>query len=83
MRKLLLALGLFGLLLPGCAASFSEFSPPDGKFSILMPGTPEKKTKIAKGLKNITYGADAGNNAYSVSYADLPNDNPYDLSEHG
>jgi hypothetical protein len=79
MRKFLLVLGLAGIVLgllsmvwSGSGLSFSPFSSEEGKFAILMPAPPEKKTKIVKGLTQITYGASADNCVYSVSYSDLP-----------
>jgi len=67
----------------GCGGSpnFTEFSSPEGKFTILMPGTPEKKTQDALGLKLVMYGANVRNGAYAAGYADIPPGTPVDL--HG
>src|SRR5689334_13577203 len=82
MRKWI-PLTLAALLLPlsGCnKLSFKEFAPPEGKFSILMPGTPDKKTQSVMGMTVVGYGVDVRNGAFAVFYADIPPGMPFDLS---
>jgi hypothetical protein len=87
MRKFLVPLGILGvflglvrLLWPAGAPPFSEFSSKEGKFAILMPGTPEKKTKFVNGVTQITYGTSFNNCVYSVSYADMPTFDAFNLN---
>jgi hypothetical protein len=79
MRKLLLLLGVIALL-PGCGEAMGEFSPPDGKFSILMPGTPDPSIRSLQGYKHTSYVASSGDLTYSIGYADIPLEGPYNLS---
>ena len=56
--------------------AWQEFSSPDGKFSVLMPKTPERNnllTPTSKGLlETVSFNArDARGNAFSVSYTDV------------
>jgi hypothetical protein len=60
--------------------SFKEFSSVDGKFTILMPGTPTKKEQSVLGIKVVAFGVDVKNGAFAVTYADIPKDTPFDLS---
>jgi hypothetical protein len=58
---------------------FKEFSAPDGKFSVLMPGTPEKKTQTIQGMRLVMYGVDVKDGAYVVGYADPQPGRPVSL----
>jgi hypothetical protein len=82
MRKLsLFATAVLLLPLAGCSkVDFQEFTSPEGKFSILMPGTPEKKTQTTLGLTVVMFGKEVRNGAYAVGYADIPSGVPTSLS---
>jgi|SRR5262245_35466405 len=82
MRNLMLfATTVMLLPLAGCnRVEFQEFSSPEGKFSILMPGTPEKKTQTTMGMTVVMFGKDVRNGAYAVGYADIPRNVPTSLS---
>jgi hypothetical protein len=61
------------LMLGGCnKLNFKEFTSQDGKFSILMPGDPEKKTQKILKIDLVMYGKNVRNGAYAVGYADIP-----------
>ena len=61
------------LMLAGCdKPNFKEFTAKDGKFSILMPGEPEKKTQKILNIDLIMYGRNVRNGAYAAGYADIP-----------
>ncbi|HJZ58753.1 MAG TPA: hypothetical protein VKE74_27670 [Gemmataceae bacterium] len=58
---------------PGNADDWKAFSPKGGKFTVKMPGEPQKLSQQVDGLKVVLYGyeeADAG--MYMVGYVDLP-----------
>ncbi len=74
MRKLTL-IAMLSLLpaLAGCGKpEFKDFSAADGKFTVLMPGTPQRKTQSVSGLNLVMYATEVKNGAYGVGYADLP-----------
>jgi hypothetical protein len=74
MRKVLCAVLLLPILGCGRKPEFKEFSSPEGKFSILMPGNPEKKEQNVKGIKMVSYGVETKAWSYGVAYGDmLPN----------
>src|SRR5262249_457403 len=61
------------LMLAGCnKLNFKEFTSEEGKFSILMPGDPERKTQRIRGLEMVMYGMNVKNGAYVVGYMDAP-----------
>ena len=82
MRKWIpLTLAVLLLPLSGCnKLSFKEFSSPEGKFSVLMPGNPDKKTQSVEGLTVVGYGVEVRNGAFAVFYADIPPGRPFNLS---
>src|SRR4051794_36985619 len=51
---------------------FQEFAPPEGRFTVLMPGTPERKDLKVLDLTCVGYGLNVNNGAYAVGYLDLP-----------
>ncbi len=59
-------------------ASWQEFTPPDGGFSVLMPGTPQEDRSTSQSdfgqieTVNFIVEASSGSVAYVVSYADFP-----------
>jgi hypothetical protein len=70
-----------GLLLAvGCGSSWKEFSSPEGKFTVSMPGTPKKQTQNQGGLTTNAFAVEVKNGAYLVSYSDLPPGTPFDYS---
>jgi hypothetical protein len=73
MRYLTLPAALLLVPLVGCGSpEFKEFNSPEGKFTVLMPGTPEKKSQAAQGITLNLYGMNVRNGAYAAGYADLP-----------
>ena len=62
----------------GCSREkWAEFSPPNGEFSILMPGIPEKREKSIPlksygNQKMVFYGANGGEANYSITFCDYP-----------
>lgn len=82
MRRSLIIIA-FLVLLPsgGCQKlKFTEFSPSGGRFSILMPGTPQEQKQKAMGMTVVMYGVNVKNGAYAAGYADLPPGLPANLS---
>jgi hypothetical protein len=68
------------LLLGGCGGlNFKEFTPPEGGFTVLMPGTPEKKTIPILDMTMIGYGVNVKNGAYAVGFMDMPAGRPFSL----
>jgi hypothetical protein len=83
-RLILLAMPVVLLSSAGCGSlDFKEFSPPEGKFTILMPGTPEKKSQALQGFTLVMYGVNVRNGAYAVGYADIPPGTPFSLPGAG
>src|SRR5262245_46720368 len=81
MRRLILgALGLAVLTLASCnKLNFKEFTSQEGKFSILMPGEPERKSQRILNIELVMYGLDVRNGAYAAGYADLPRGQSFSL----
>jgi hypothetical protein len=83
-RRLLLLLLLLlvplALLFAG-GTSFTLFSSAEGKFAVLMPGEPEKKTKVVKGVKYVAYGASVSEGVFAVGYSDFANPSAVNLSD--
>src|SRR5438093_1125700 len=74
------ALAAAVLVLAGCnKLDFKEFTSKEGKFSILMPGEPERKTTKIFNIDLVMYGIDVRNGAYAVGYADFPPGTPLSL----
>lgn len=78
MRKFVVLLGLVGGMLALLTFLWSkgseplaEFTSKEGKFSVVMPGTPEKMMKIVNGEARFIHTATADNREYSVAYSDL------------
>jgi hypothetical protein len=59
------------LVAAGCGTEFKEFSP-DGKFKVLLPGTPKEQNQSAMGLTVKAWSAEEKNGAYIISATDLP-----------
>ncbi len=64
------------LLLTGCwSLSWQEFTAPDGRFQILMPGIPEMQVnEVQTGLgpmPQIIYMVDSGPQAYMIGFTEL------------
>jgi hypothetical protein len=61
------------LVVSGCGTpEFKEFSSKDGRFKILMPGTPKEQTQKAVGVDVKLYMVETRQGAYMASYADMP-----------
>ena len=80
--KLAVAVGL--VLAAGCGPKmdWKEFTGPDGKFTVLMPGTPKEQSQPAPvpGLTVKMYMVDLGSSAFAVSTTDLPPGTPFDYT---
>jgi len=69
---------VLGFLAAGCSKEFKEFSP-DGKFKVMMPGTPTENTQFASGAAGgpgafvKMWVTEVSGGAYMVSAADFPN----------
>lgn len=75
-----LTAAFFLCFLSGCGGvEFKEFTSPEGKFSILMPANPEKKTQDVLGQTMVAYGKNVRNGAYVVGYFDVPAGVPVSL----
>jgi hypothetical protein len=84
-RRLLILLLLFLVpvaILLASGTSFTPFTSAEGKFTVLMPGEPEKKTKTARGVKYIAYGASVSEGVFAVGYSDLTNPSGVNLSDN-
>jgi len=61
-------------------AGWQEFTPPDGSFSVLMPGTPQEDRSTSQSgsgqIETVSFliEASSGSVAYAVSYTDFPPD---------
>ena len=68
------------VLYSGCSRSkWTEYLPPGGNFSILMPGMPEKREAVIPldsygNQKMVFYSVNVGKANYSISYSDYPAD---------
>ena len=79
-RFMLLGTAILMLSLACCnKVEFKEFSSPEGKFTILMPPNPEKKTQTVLGMTVVMYGKNVNNGAFAVGYADIPAGRPMSL----
>jgi hypothetical protein len=66
-----IVVGLF--LLSGCGKpEFKEFTSTEGRFKVLMPGTPTEKTETASGVTMKIFSVEGRNGAYAVAFADMP-----------
>ena len=55
-------------------ASWNEFSPQHGGFSVLMPGTPKKETKTnPDGSTDHSFSLTSDDSAFLIHYSDIPN----------
>lgn len=73
MKKLRWCVGL--VFLVGCGTGLGElkeFSSPEGKFKVKMPGTPQKKNQDAGGIQVNAYAVEGRNGAMIVAYSDIP-----------
>lgn len=67
-------------LVPGCGKTeFKEFTSPEGKFSILMPGDPERKTQDLLGKQLIFFSKNLRHGSYGVGFLDIPPGFPINL----
>jgi hypothetical protein len=66
-------------LAAGCGKlDFKEYTSAQGKYSVLMPGTPKKETRPAGPLTLHFEMVENRNDAWGVGYADLPPGTPFD-----
>jgi hypothetical protein len=73
--KTLALLTLLLALAPGVARSqeaLKEFKSDEGKFTILLPGTPKLTKQTVNGIDNHAYTLESGGVIYVVSFFDLP-----------
>jgi len=69
------------LILSGCSGSTpKEFSDTEGKFTVMMPGKPDKKVQQAHGLTLTMFGSNVSNGAFAIGYADVPPGMPFDIA---
>jgi hypothetical protein len=81
MRRLLTALGLLMSLLPlraedRAGPGWKEFAPKDGRFRVLMPGTPKREKQdtesdFGKGVL-VMHTVERGGLIYGANYCDFP-----------
>lgn len=77
MKAKLLGFAILGMILLGCQQNvWKEFRSPEGQFSLLMPGIPEKgmdrvNTPIGA-LEGHTFSVEQNEVRYRVGYADYP-----------
>jgi hypothetical protein len=82
MRAFGLVVGLGCLLSAGCVkpVEWKEYTSAEGRFSVLLPGTPKEGTRAQAGLTVKSYGVEVKNGAYAALYTDLPPGTPFDCS---
>lgn len=81
MRKLTTIVAV-AILLPLASCKkpeFQEFSPPGGRFTVMMQGSPTREEKDEKGLHLTMYVVENRNEAYTVGYVDIPPGAKHDL----
>jgi hypothetical protein len=54
----------------GCGASFEEFSP-DGKFKVLMPGTPKEDKRSALGIQITLWTVESRSGGWSIAVSGI------------
>ncbi|VTR90919.1 Uncharacterized protein OS=Chthoniobacter flavus Ellin428 GN=CfE428DRAFT_3014 PE=4 SV=1 [Gemmata massiliana] len=59
---------------------FRQFTSPDGKYTVLMPGTPYTEVRNEYGFQLTTHAVEVWGEGYAVSSADIPAGTPCDLS---
>lgn len=68
------------------SGSWKEFVSKEEKFSILLPGIPNKKVSIAKtqvgDIKNITYSLPIRDGAFTIGYIKYPQKLPFDAIDN-
>jgi hypothetical protein len=71
---LILLLAFSSALCTGCAKAkvWTPFTTPDGKVSVLFPGTPKQQNTTASGLALNNYVCEFRTEAYLLSQTDLP-----------
>src|SRR5438067_3751332 len=75
MRACARVLLVVALLVPlaGCGRTkFQEFSPSDGDFTVLLPGSPDRKEQDVAGMKVGVYEVGHRSGTFKVMFADLP-----------
>jgi hypothetical protein len=81
MRRLVqgfLALAL--LAAAGCGTpEFKPFNSEEGRFTVLMPGEPQRKEMSVMKLKCIGFGVKVWGGAYAVGFMDIPPGTPFSL----
>jgi hypothetical protein len=81
-----LALLFFLSILVGCEAKLKQFESEKGRFSIMMPGTPEEMQQIlntAEGKITLyAYVVERSDIAYVAGYADFPGLAGYDIDPY-
>jgi len=77
--RFLFAVACGFLIVSGCSKTgsnnsneFKEFASAEGRFKVLMPGTPKEESQAAAGTNMKTYSLTEKEGAYMVAFADLP-----------
>ena len=69
---LALVVGLTMAVGCGQKVALKPFNPPDGSFTVMMPGTPKEESSTEAGIKTTLYLSESKNIVYIVSSGDLP-----------
>jgi hypothetical protein len=81
MKRLCWLATAFALFLTaGCGKEWKEASSPEGKFTVLMPGTPKEQSRTQAGITNHIFALEVKDGAYMVSYLDVPPGTPANYS---
>lgn len=64
---------------PAAAIVPQEFSPEGGRFTVMMPGTPNKQERFEAGFRLIAHGVESPNDAHMVGYSDIPASEGHEL----
>jgi hypothetical protein len=74
LRTKITILALLALVfVTGCGTpEFRDFSSPEGRFKVQMPGDPQVQSQTTAGIEAKLFVLDAGSHAYTVAYSDLP-----------
>jgi hypothetical protein len=75
----LVAIGVAVYFAFGRSSSFTTFSPPGGRCSILMPGKPDSHDQKMLGMDLKVWMVEKSNSAWTVSWTDVPPGMPFDL----
>lgn len=69
--KLVCVVGLF-LSIAGCKSQLKEFASAEGRFKVMLPGTPEEQSRTTSNVVTKLYAIEDREGAYVVGFADLP-----------